>query len=240
MVGDDSGKGGKVPAKTSSDRQIDAFLRKVAVTAVTKPADQRGRLIFAIDATASRRPTWDLACHIQNQMFEETASLGGLEIQLVYYRGFREFSAGPWLDNSDELVRSMTRVDCLGGRTQIRKVLRHAIRESKKIKADALVFVGDAMEEDVDDLCHIAGELGLLGVPAFMFHEGHDPNARYAFEQIARLSGGACCRFDAASAKQLRELLSAVAVYAAGGRRALEDYGRRKGGAALQITHQMR
>ncbi len=229
----------KLPAK-SSDQEVEAFLRKVAATPALKAADERGRLIFAIDATASRRPTWDLACEMQSQMFVETAALGGLEIQLVYYRGFREFSAGPWFASSDELVHAMTRVDCLGGRTQIRKVLRHAVAESNKRKADALVFVGDAMEEDVDALCHIAGELGLLGVPAFMFHEGHDPNARYAFEQIAKLSGGACCRFDAGSARQLRELLSAVAVYAAGGRRALEDFGRKKGGAALQITHQMR
>jgi len=235
MAGDDR----KLPAK-SSDREIDDFLRKVAAIPAAKAAGERGRLIFAIDATASRRPTWDLACELQSEMFVETAALGGLEIQLAYYRGFREFTAGPWLGNSDELVRVMTRVECLGGRTQIRKVLRHAVAESKKRKADALVFVGDAMEEDVDALCHIAGELGLLGVPAFMFHEGHDPNARYAFEQIARLSGGACCRFDAGSARQLRELLAAVAVYAAGGRRALEDFGRKKGGAALQITHQMR
>lgn len=235
MAGNDK----KVPAKTS-DRQVEDFLAKVAATPVGKPAGRRGRLIFGIDATASRRPTWDLACDLQSQMFEETAALGGLEIQLVYYRGFRDFQAGPWLDDSDDLVRLMTGVDCLGGRTQIRKVLRHAVVESKTRKADALVFVGDAMEEDVDELCHIAGELGLLGVPAFMFHEGHDAGARYAFEQIAQLSGGACCRFDAASAKQLRELLSAVAVYAAGGRKALEDYGRKRGGAALQITHQMR
>ncbi len=239
MAGAKGGNDRKVPAKTP-DRQVEDFLAKVAATPVGKPAGQRGRLIFAIDATASRRPTWDMACHIQSQMFEETSTLGGLEIQLVYYRGFRDFQAGPWFDSSDDLVRAMTGVDCLGGRTQIRKVLRHAARVSKTRKADALVFVGDSMEEDVDELCHIAGELGLLGVPAFMFHEGYDADARYAFEQIAQLSGGACCRFDAASAKQLRELLSAVAVYAAGGRKALEDFGRKRGGAALQITHQMR
>ncbi len=127
-----AGKDKKLPAK-SSDRQVEDFLAKVAATPIGKPAGRRGRLIFAIDATASRRPTWDLACHLQSQMFEETASLGGLEIQLVYYRGFRDFQAGPWLDSSDDLVRLMTGVDCLGGRTQIRKVLRHAVAESKKL-----------------------------------------------------------------------------------------------------------
>ena len=96
------------------------------------------------------------------------------------------------------------------------------------------------MEEDVDQLCALAGELGLLGVPAFMFHEGQEPTAALAFRQIARLTDGAYLSFDANSAKQLQEILSAVAVYVAGGRPALEDYGKRTGGAVLQIAHQIK
>jgi hypothetical protein len=228
-----------VPAETSA-HEVEEFLRKVAVTPVPVRAGGRGRLIFAIDATASREPTWDMACHIQSEMFRETDALGGLDIQLVFYRGFGQCLASPWLGNSADLVARMSRVLCQGGRTQIRKVLRHAVKETKKKAVHALVFVGDAMEEDVDALCHVAGELGLLGVPAFMFHEGGELVARRAFQQIARLSGGAYCSFDAGSAKQLRDLLSAVAVYAAGGRPALEDFGKRRGGSVLQITSQMR
>ncbi|MFQ5959675.1 MAG: VWA domain-containing protein, partial [Alphaproteobacteria bacterium] len=198
------------------------------------------RLIFAMDATASREPTWDRACQIQGQMFEETAALGGLEIQLVYYRGFGECRHSNWVTDSRALVRQMTGVFCLGGQTQIRKVLRHVIDETKRKKVDAVVFVGDCMEEDVDELCHLAGEIGLLGVPVFIFHEGAEPVAAQAFRQIAKLSNGAYCSFDAASARQLRDLLGAVAVYAAGGRRALEDYGRRTGGAVLQIASQVK
>jgi len=114
------------------------------------------------------------------------------------------------------------------------------IKETKKKKVGALVFVGDSIEEDVDRLGHLAGELGLLGLPCFMFHEGQDPLARMAFQQIARLSGGAYCPFDTTSAQQLRDLLSAVAVYAAGGRKALADYGDRKGGVVRQLTHQVK
>jgi hypothetical protein len=95
------------------------------------------------------------------------------------------------------------------------------------------------MEEDIDRLCHLAGELGLLGVPVFLFHEGGDPIVRRAFEQLARLSGGAYCPFDSASAQQLRDLLSAVAVYAAGGRKALLDFEGRRGGGTLRLTHQL-
>ena len=229
----------RLPAKSTSTDVAD-FLDRLARTPAVRPEGGRGRLIFAMDATASREPTWDRACHIQGQMFEETAALGGLEVQLVFYRGFGQCKASPWVSSSGELVSRMTAVRCLGGQTQIARVLRHAISETGKRKVNALVFVGDCMEEDVDELCHLAGQLGVLGVPVFMFHEGGDPVANHAFRQIAKLSGGAYCTFDSSSAQQLRELLSAVAVFAAGGRRALADYGERTGGAVRQITSQVK
>ena len=229
----------KLPSK-STESDVDLFLKKVAAAPAVRPAGERGRLIFAMDATASREPTWDSACHIQAEMFKETAALGGLEIQLVYYRGFGEFRAGSWAATADKLLRTMTGVMCLAGHTQIGKVLGHAIAETKTKKVDALVFVGDCLEEDIDRLGQQAGELGLLGVPCFLFHEGRDEIAARAFQQIARLTGGAFCRFDAGSPKQLRDLLSAVAVYAAGGRKALADFSARTGGVAARLTHQVK
>jgi hypothetical protein len=218
---------------------VDDFLRKVASTPNVKQAGRRGRLMFAMDATASRQPSWDKACQIQAEMFEATSALGGLDVQLVFYRGFRECQASPWLGNAKDLLKRMTAVTCLGGQTQIGRILNHALKESRRDKVNAVVFVGDCMEEDVDKLCHRAGELGLLGVPVFMFHEGGEPIARRAFEQIARLSGGAYCPFDASSAQQLKELLSAVAVFAAGGRPALADYSRGKGEVVRQLSYQV-
>ena len=227
----------KLPTSTESD--LDAFMKKVADAPSPTPLGERGRLIFAMDATASREPTWDQACQIQGEMFSETSTLGGLEVQLVYYRGFGECRASKWAPNAKQLLKFMTGVRCRGGQTQIAKVLDHAKKEGDRKPVNALVFVGDAMEEDIDLVCHKAGELGLLGVPAFIFHEGGDPIAGNAFREIAKLSGGAYCPFDAASAAQLRELLSAVAVYAAGGRRAMLEYGEKRGGAALRLTHQI-
>lgn len=225
-------------AKATSD-DVAAFLDKIARTPAIKPAGGKGRLIFAMDATASREPTWDRACHIQAEMFTETEGLGGLEVQLVFYRGFGECKASPWVDSSKELVRRMTAVRCLGGQTQIGKVLNHALKETAKRKVNALVFVGDCMEEDIDRLFKLAGQLGLRGVPVFVFHEGQEPVAEKTFREIARLSRGAYCRFDLGSAQQLRDLLSAVAVFAAGGRRALEEFGKRKRGIVLKLTHQV-
>ena len=232
-------KKSKLPSRVKG-AEVDAFLKRVAATPAPRPDGGRGRLIFAMDATASRAPSWDSACQIQGEMFKETAALGGLEVQLVFYRGFGECRSSNWVTDSNALVRRMTRVYCLGGHTQIGRVLGHAIKATKTKRVNALVFVGDCMEEDVDELCHLAGELGLLGVPVFVFHEGNEPIAARAFKQIARLSNGAYCSFDMASAQQLRELLAAVAVYAAGGRRALEDYGKRTGGAVAQITRQVK
>lgn len=225
----------------SGSTEVESFLQKVAATPPPpKQAGARGRLIFGLDATASRQPTWDQAMHLQGEMFQEAAQLGGLDIQLVFYRGFGECKASKWHSEGQGLLRAMTAVSCLAGRTQIARILRHAIKETRRRKVDALVFVGDCMEEDVDELGHLAGELGLLGVPCFIFHEGQDAGARRGFEQIAALSGGACCRFDPRSAQELRDLLSAVAVFASGGRQALLDFSRQRGGNLLQLTHQLR
>lgn len=202
--------------------EIDKFLERLETSPTT--ASGRGRLIFALDATASRGPTWDQACHIQGAMFEAVASIGGLDIQLAFYRGYAECKASRWMTTTADLHRVMQSVSCVGGNTQIERVLDHAIRETGRAMVNALVFVGDAMEEKVDRLCHLAGQLGALGVPIFLFHEGGDPTAAATFKQLASLSHGAYLAFDLASVDRLRELLGAVAVYAAGGLAALEKH----------------
>jgi hypothetical protein len=230
----------KTPATTSSRAEIDAFLEQVKGLAPAVGNGQRGRLIFALDATMSRQPTWDTACALQADMFREAAAIGGLDVQLVYYRGLIECRASGWVSQADKLAGLMSRIDCRGGHTQIGKVLAHARRETEKSRVQALVFVGDAMEEKLDDLCQAAGELKLLGVPAFMFQEGYDPVAEQAFREVARLSGGAYCRFDPGAAQQLRELLRAAAAYAAGGMRALADLSARRDAGAMKLIGQMR
>ena len=224
-----------VPIKTGG-AEVQAFLAKVVQTPHFPEGGEHGRLIFALDATASREPTWDVACDIQAEMFSETASLGRLSVQLVYYRGFGEVYRGPFTDNSSALLRDMVGVYCLGGRTQIAQVLDHALVEHGDKRVSALVFIGDACEENIDELCHTAGEMGMRSLPIFIFHEGDDVIARRAFEDIARLSGGAYCQFDSGSAKILRELLAAVAVYAVGGHRALKDFHDRAGRTLLRLA----
>jgi hypothetical protein len=226
--------------RPSPRADIDAFLAQVkGLTSTTAPG-QRGRLVFALDATMSRQPTWDTACRLQADMFREAASIGGLDVQLVYYRGLAECRASSWVSQAERLAGLMERIDCRGGHTQIGKIIGHTRRETERTRVQAVVFVGDAMEEKLDDLCHAAGELGLLGVPTFMFQEGDDAIAEQAFREIARLTRGAYCRFDPGAAHQLGELLRAAAAYAAGGMRALADLSARRDPGAIKLIAQMR
>ncbi|HEY3679631.1 MAG TPA: VWA domain-containing protein [Bradyrhizobium sp.] len=221
-------------AVTSSSEDIAAFVAKARAMS-PHAAGARGRLVFALDATMSRQPTWDMACALQADMFREAQTLGSLDIRLIYYRGLNECRASGWVSDSAQLAKLMNKIDCRGGHTQIGKVLSEARREAVASAVRAVVFVGDAMEEPVDELCAKAGELGLLKVPVFMFQEGHDDVAEQAFREIARLTGGAWCRFDPGAAAQLRELLRAAAAYAAGGREALLRLAKAGGGAAALI-----
>jgi hypothetical protein len=231
---------GREPAQTSARPEIEAFLQRVRSLAPSTVAGQRGRLIFSLDATMSRQPTWDSACSLQADMFRETAAIGGLDVQLVYFRGLTECRASRWVSDGTKLADLMSRIDCRGGHTQIRKVLSHTEAETQRQRVQALVYVGDAMEEAIDDLCAAAGGLGLLGVPLFLFQEGRDAVAEQAFRELARLSRGAYCRFDPGAAQQLRELLRAAATYAAGGVKALTSLSQREGRGATKLLEQLR
>lgn len=224
----------------SSTADVAAFVDRLKATPLAANAG-RGRLVFAMDATMSRQPTWDMALGLQAAMFRAVNAIGGLDVQLVFFRGAGECRSSRWVSDTNELARLMTTVNCQGGYTQIGRVLRHTRDETAKSRVNALVYVGDCMEEHIDELCGRAGELALLGVPVFLFQEGQDSRASEAFKEIARLTKGAHCQFDAGSAEQLKALLTAVAVYAAGGHAALQRLASDAGsGAARRLLGQMK
>ena len=201
-----SSSGQKPLAPQAPSAEVAAFVE--AARSVPAPSSgMRGRLIFALDATMSRQATWDLAQKLQGRMFEAAAKIGGLDVQLIYFRGMNECRASKFVSGGAGLSDLMSRISVRGGLTQLRKVLIHARTEAKTAKVGALVFVGDAMEEGIDEVLHAAGELALAGVKAFMFQEGHDPAAKRAFQEVARLTGGAYGAFDAGSAVRLEALL---------------------------------
>jgi hypothetical protein len=219
--------GSLTPRSTSAE--IADFLSEAR--RVPAPGVARGRLIFALDATMSRQPTWDMALSLQGSMFDAAAGVGGLDVQLVYFRGQGECRASRFVSQGEGLAELMRGISVLGGITQWRRTLAHARDEARTARVGALVCVGDAMEENIDELLALAGELALVGVKAFMFQEGDDARARKAFQEIARLTGGVYGAFDAGAAARLATLLRAAAAYAAGGREALAALAAREAGA---------
>ncbi|MFO1116844.1 MAG: VWA domain-containing protein [Beijerinckiaceae bacterium] len=228
---------GQVPEKSGVSSAVDAFLDKAA--RVPAPSGDRGRLIFALDATMSRQPTWDLAQGLQQRMFETAGHHGGLDVQLVYFRGLMECRASRFVSQGAGLADFMSKIDCRGGHTQIGKVLSHVRDEATAARVGALVYIGDAMEENADRLCALAGEIGLRGVKAFMFHEGSDRTAGATFREIARLTGGAYAAFDAGAPQKLASLLGAAAAYAAGGLAALQSEAGNGNASARLLIEQM-
>jgi len=226
-----------LPSERSPSRDVEAFLAKAA--RVPALSQVKGRLIFAIDATMSRQPTWDRAAEIQTDMFAVADGVGGLAVQLVFFRGSGEFQASEWTTSPSALAARMQRVTCRSGSTQLRRVLAHAAAEGRRTKVGALVYIGDCFEESSDAAATEAAKLALLGIPAFMFHEGYDPTAAAVFGEIARLTHGVYARFDAGAARQLRDLLTAAAIYATGGGLALKNYGDRMGGEVLRLSRGM-
>ncbi|MCB1648780.1 MAG: VWA domain-containing protein [Pseudomonadales bacterium] len=231
----------KLPTDKPATRQeLAAFLNKVAAMPAVAKTAGGGRLLFALDATASREQTWDQASRLQGEMFLAARDAGGLQVQLVYFRGFAEFYKTPWCRDSTALLGLMSGIQCRAGTTQIERVLRHALAQNKAQRIHCVVYVGDAMEENPELLCQLAGQLGMLNVPVFVFQEGHDPLVQETYQAMARLSRGAWSRFDSGSAAGLRELLRAVAIYASGGLQALERFSQGAGNEIQRLTRQLR
>jgi hypothetical protein len=212
----------------TTQSELDDFLAQMR-----KETSVQARLIFALDATQSRQPTWDMACELQAQMFAEVTSIGSLQVQLVFFRG-QECRASNWMTNPAQLAKAMRSLGCVGGITQIGKVLSHVLRENTKAPVAAVVFVGDAFEELE---APVLGKARELNVPMFVFQEGKDPDVESCFRGIAKATGGAYARFDQGAARQLGDLLRAVAAFATGGIKALES---RNDAASIRLLGQMK
>jgi hypothetical protein len=203
-------------------------------------APHRGRLIFIVDATGSRKESWDLASKLQAEMFQEAARFGALDVQLVNFRGNADFGGeckvSRWTNNAHELPRLMARITCETGETQFRRAFEHVRKEHRHQPINACVCIGDAFEEE-EELPALYKVISGIGAPVFIFQEGEDRVAAVVFREIARLTRGAYHSFHPGAADQLRELLGAVAAFATGGLKALEN---RHTGSARKLLEQIK
>jgi hypothetical protein len=204
--------------QTSSPADIAAFKAALAAVPVTerRKPELKPRLIFAMDATGSRQPTWDMAMGLQADMVAAAGS-EGLEVALGFYRGYDECKiTGKYYSEAGDVTRLMTSISPQAGDTQIGKLFQgfvnHAEREDG---ARIAAFIGDCFEEGLDSVLAKAGELKRLGFRVFMFQEGDNPGVESAFKAVAEATGSLHAKFDQGSAAQLRDLMRSVVSYAA-------------------------
>ena len=64
-------------ASPATGGAIDSFLDQARKVTPAPGPMPKARLVFALDATMSRQPTWDLACRLQGEMFATASGVGG-------------------------------------------------------------------------------------------------------------------------------------------------------------------
>lgn len=214
-------KKGNVPARAGVKKPKGALSRAIArfkdvKKERTEGIARRKRLGFLIDATGSRAPTWALAQKIQGEMFASAAGYGLMALRLVHFGGGIVSDHG-WKMDARAIAEIMKRVTCRTGYTEIVPGLRLFL--SGDLRPQAVILVGDAFEEDVDQLAGLARELKAADIKVFAFIEGENERAANAFRTLAGITGGTFATFGAAL--PLRDLCQGVALLTAGGRKAL-------------------
>ncbi len=107
---------------------VDAFLERNR-QAIT--AGGRGRLIFALDATASR--SRDMGSRDRASGFDVRRGREGrrASIQLIFFRG-AEYQASNWTTNAQVLAAKIRKISCVGGTTRWGRVLGHVGRKHEQ------------------------------------------------------------------------------------------------------------
>jgi hypothetical protein len=197
----------------------DSILKRAINRYKTHAAAKRGvRIGFIIDATASRRRTWEEAQVIQARMFKATQDISALNLRLVHYGGETVTDNG-WEKDVKKIAAHMAAVRCARGLTQINDALRLFLDEAPENRADAIILIGDSFEEDSDDAAHLTTQLKRKGIKIFSFIDGNDLAATAIFEKLATKTGGTFAQFG--DDLPLAALCEGVALLATGGRKAL-------------------
>lgn len=206
------------------------------IAAALAPKNRRPRLVFAIDATASREPAWQAARDTTDALFD--ALPGQLDVALAVHGGSRLHTFTGFTADPAGLRGTAAGIECQAGGTQLVEVLARS-RDAGDVKL--VVYIGDVFEEDADEAAAVADTLRLRGCRVVILHDrgqapAYDPSVE-VFQDIARRTGGAVLLFDARSKGKLREILEAVATLAVGGVKLLQERRKTLPGAALLLQH---
>lgn len=205
-----------------------------APVALTVRAAQRPRLVFAVDATASRAQAWAAAQELTDALF--AAVPGELDVALAVHGGNRVHTFTPFLPDADALRPLAARVRCKAGYTRLLDILTRAV-QSEGVRV--VVYIGDVFEESEGKALRLADALALKGTRVIILHDlgARDHDGGEVFHAIAERTGGAVLPFDHASLERLGELLEAVAVLAVGGVELVEARQATMPGAPLLLEY---
>jgi hypothetical protein len=216
---------GSLGAARRSMTEALARLRQLDVRPSRARAAEPGRMVVLLDLTASRGLSLAHARRATTGIFEAIKGVGSVLVKLIYYRGQRECKVSDWVGDPEILNQAMLRLSCRAGATQIARALR-LLTEADTPQLSAVVFIGDHCEDDPDALLALAKALGQKGTQIFVFHECDDDSrsvdAQPVFQCMAEASGGIYCEFKPDSGAVLRDLLSSLAAFAAGGSEAVK------------------
>jgi hypothetical protein len=236
-----------VPKSVTLFDRVQALVRSVTALlpyGSSPPADPvhlpaemptRPRLVFGIDATASREPAWAAARSVTDALVR--ALPGELDVALAVHGGSRLHTFTDFTANPNTLRDRAAGIGCIAGFTQFLPILSRALG-SPGVRV--VVYIGDVFEESLGRGRKLADAMGLKAIRLIVLHDTADWNARRdaeIFLDLARRTGGCVLPFDANAPARLRELLAAVAVYAVGGEKLLEEKRGELPGATMLLEH---
>ena len=210
-----------------------------AFTNAEPPADtgpsSRPRLVFAVDATASREPAWAAARQVTDALVK--ALPGELDVALAVHGGSRVHTFTAFTNDPATLRDRTAGVTCEAGLTRLLPILSASLKQPS---VRVIVYIGDVFEENVTQGRGLADSLGQRGAKLIVLHDTADPSARRdaeLFWDLAKRTGGCVLPFDVNAPGRLRDILSAVAVYAVGGEKLLREKRHALPGAVALLDH---
>jgi hypothetical protein len=151
-------------------------------------------------------------------MFKATQGISALHLRLVHYGGNAINDLG-WECDVRKIACHMAAVRCARGPTQFNDALHLFLDDAPEDRADVLILIGDAFEEDSNAAARLASQLKRRKIKIFSFIDGDDLAATTIFEKLAQETGGTIARFG--DDLPLAALCEGVALLASGGRKAL-------------------
>ena len=127
----------------------------------------------ALDATASRQATWDLADPCAGEMSSRPPRRRARRAARVLH-GFGGSSPSAWVRDAAEFVRLMRTVAASPARPRSRACCCHAAQEARRSRCRLWCSSATASRRIVDGSGRLAGNSESFGLRAFMFHEGRD------------------------------------------------------------------